>query len=1342
MLKVAGTFLRAETDRTIAPEAGLLMRALRDFNLPKIVGDDLIVFMGLIKDLFAKVFDLMPKKRDYDFEELVKEVALEPVTTRFPPSLQKVDYFIQNVVDLQDLLSLRHCVFVIGTSGNNKSTTWQILSKVWTKGGVMGKTIWKDINPKSITPNELYGYINIATREWKDGLLSTTMRDFANAADSNPKWIILDGDLDANWIENMNSVMDDNRLLTLASNERIRMLQNMKMIFEIRDLLFASPATVTRAGVLFISEDNQWKNYVQSWIDAWVAGLPVAVKKDARAQMKQTAEELFDKYCPPVLLELTLYYKHVIGNILDFGMIQCITNFLQGLWVVDNIGTKDASMLEIYFVFAAVWGFGSAFSITSGTDYRKKFSQYWKDTYKTIKFPHRGEVYDVFVDKAKKDFASWSEVVPELEFDSTTSKMSLITVPTMETVAIAYWLDNLLPNKHGAMLVGAAGCGKTALINGKLRTLPEEYASSTININYYTNSNMFQKVLEAPLEKKAGKNFGPPGNKKLIYFVDDLNMAALDPYNTASNISLMRQHMGYMHIYDLGKLTEKVLLNTQYITAMNPTAGSFIVNPRLQRLFTTFAIGFPSLEALNTIYSTFLLGHLSKFPEEVQEVGKRLVQAALQLHKRVAATFRKTASNFHYEFNVRHVAGVFQGMLMGQPAVFTEPLKVAQLWLHESERTYGDRLVSVSDLKKYKELANEQAKKFFKEFTPPQLFPEPLIFCHFAQGIGDKIYDRIANFPDLSALLNGALDEYNETNAAMNLVLFEDAMRHVCRISRIIESSGGHALMVGVGGMGKQSLARLATFVNGFSAFQVVITARYGVNDLKADLQIMYRKSGLKGDGISFIFTDMQIADERFLVYMNDLLSSGNIPGLFPVEDMDDIINAVRPIVKRSGIPDTRDNCWDAFINAVRDNLHVILCFSPIGDPIKVRTRRFPALVNCVVIDWFQPWPEEALTSVSKRFLGDVDLGEDEAKENIMNFMPYSFLKVNAVSLDYEAQDRRFNYTTPKSFLEMIALYKSMLAQRRAVMEAQIKKLSDGVIKLESTAASVSVLQEEVMAKSVEVEAKKAECDAMVPKLEEEKGKAGEEAAKANVIASAATIKETEVLEMKAGIEVKLAAAEPALVAAAAALEGLTVKDLGELKSLKKPPAGVDDVTGAAICLLQTKDMPFKKVDTSWKAAQAMMSPPPKFLETMLGFKQRIDDGLVPKSNFANIQDLLKLEHFDVEIQRKKSNAAAGLTDFIININVYNDINENVEPMRLQAEQATTELEQASASSRTHPRPQHPTSRPSPLTPHPARRYPHPHLTRATLTLTSSRQSPPRMPHYQPRRRRRRPWPS
>lgn len=90
-----------------------------------------------------------------------------------------------------------------------------------------------------------------------------------------------------------------------------------------------------------------------SWIEAWLEQQPVAVKPDVRKLWKAKAEELFEKYCGAVLLELTLNFKHVVP-LLDFGLIQAITNFLQGLWVVDNIGTKDAEALEIYFVFACV----------------------------------------------------------------------------------------------------------------------------------------------------------------------------------------------------------------------------------------------------------------------------------------------------------------------------------------------------------------------------------------------------------------------------------------------------------------------------------------------------------------------------------------------------------------------------------------------------------------------------------------------------------------------------------------------------------------------------------------------------------------------------------------------------------------------------------------------------------------------------------------------------------------------------------------------------------------------------------------------------------------------------
>jgi dynein heavy chain len=114
------------------------------------------------------------------------------------------------------------------------------------------------------------------------------MRSLGQIPDTNAKWIVLDGDLDANWIESMNSVMDDNKILTLASNERIPLKSHMRLIFEIRDLRFATPATVSRAGILFISDTAgyQWKSYVKSWLAAQAYD----------AERKKELQGYFDQY--------------------------------------------------------------------------------------------------------------------------------------------------------------------------------------------------------------------------------------------------------------------------------------------------------------------------------------------------------------------------------------------------------------------------------------------------------------------------------------------------------------------------------------------------------------------------------------------------------------------------------------------------------------------------------------------------------------------------------------------------------------------------------------------------------------------------------------------------------------------------------------------------------------------------------------------------------------------------------------------------------------------------------------------------------------------------------------
>jgi dynein heavy chain len=428
------------------------------------------------------------------------------------------------------------------------------------------------------------------------------------------------------------------------------------------------------------------------------------------------------------------------------------------------------------------------------------------------------------------------------------------------------------------------------------------------------------------------------------------------------------------------------------------------------------------------------------------------------------------------------LTNIFQGLLVARPDAIKEPDMLIKLWLHESERVYGDRLVNIEDLNKYRVLAADITKKSFGKFNLTKYFnmptPEPLIFAYFVGGLDDKLYDQFPNIDALAQRLRDALREYNELNATMDLVLFDDAMKHVCKISRIISCSSGHALLVGVGGSGKQSLSKLASSICQFRTTSIMISSTYGLNELKMDLQAMYNRAGVKDEGLMFLFNEGQITNERFLVSLNDLLSSGEISDLFTDEDLEGIVNNVRTAVKGEGIVDNKDNCWKFYLDRVRKNLHMSLCFSPVGDAFRNRARKFPALINCTVIDWFHPWPEEALLSVANKFLDDVEMPSDEVRKAIEQFMPFSFKCVNQQSQLVFDQERRFVYTTPKSFLELIKLFKGMLSKKKEALLNAKDKYEMGVIKLNDTSAMVAELEASLKISSVEVEKIKKMADA------------------------------------------------------------------------------------------------------------------------------------------------------------------------------------------------------------------------------------------------------------------------
>jgi dynein heavy chain len=129
----------------------------------------------------------------------------------------------------------------------------------------------------------------------------------------------------------------------------------------------------------------------------------------------------------------------------------------------------------------------------------------------------------------------------------------------------------------------------------------------------------------------------------------------------------------------------------------------------------------------------------------------------------------------------------------------------------------------------------------------------------------DRPYVDVTDFPNVKPIFEEILGLYNKENKHMNLVFFEDALEHLTRIHRILRLAQGNALLVGVGGSGKQSLSRLAAFTSGCGVFEITLTRGYDDQAFREDLKQLYLRIGVRNEQVMFLFTDTHVADEGFL---------------------------------------------------------------------------------------------------------------------------------------------------------------------------------------------------------------------------------------------------------------------------------------------------------------------------------------------------------------------------------------------------------------------------------------------------------------------------------------------
>jgi dynein heavy chain, axonemal len=734
-----------------------------------------------------------------------------------------------------------------------------------------------------------------------------------------------------------------------------------------------------------------------------------------------------------------------------------------------------------------------------------------------------------------------------------------------------------------------------------------------LNFSARTGANQTQDLIDSKLEKRRKGVFGPPVGKKYIIFVDDLNMPMLDICGAQPPIELLRQWMDCGGWYDrknVGKFME--IVDIGFVCAMGPPGGGRNpVTHRFVRHFNLLSFVEMEDESLERIFSTILGSFLQKFPPEIATKTDSIVRASVHIYNTIRAELLPTPAKSHYTFNLRDLSKVTQGVLAADVKTVNIETDIVRLWVHECLRVFQDRLIDSTDKNWFSDLIKNTMLETLQLSWQEVISTEPILYGDYmVPGADPKIYTEIKDMRRLVKVTEEYLDDYNSTTTSpMRLVMFLDAIEHVSRICRIIRTPQGHALLLGVGGSGRQSLSRLATFMEEYELFQIEISKNYGQTEWKDDLKKVLFWAGLDAKPTVFLFCDTQIFNEACLEDINNILNGGDVPNIYTNEEMDRIMNGMRPLAIDLGIVPNRENLFGIYISRVRANLHLIICMSPIGDAFRNRLRMFPSLVNCCTIDWFSTWPEEALRSVAANSVADVsDLGSEQVIDGIVSLCVNMHESVRSACVQFKNELNRNNYVTPKSYLELLGLYKKLLDKKRNELLASRKRTATGLEKLLNATKEVEILQEELEAMQPMLLQTSQETEYAMKKIAVDKVKAEEMKEIVQKEEASASKKADETKAIAEDAKRDLDEALPALDAAVESLNSLSKNDIIEVRSMQRPPEGVKLVI-EAICIMKgikpkkiDGDKPGKKVDDYWEPGRALLADPQKFLDSLMNF--------------------------------------------------------------------------------------------------------------------------------------------
>ncbi|KAJ3088912.1 Cytoplasmic dynein 2 heavy chain 1 [Quaeritorhiza haematococci] len=1226
-LWLAGQLLQEEKKRgpvSQQREYAIAVKALRVNTLSKLTFTDSERFNALIKDIFPNV---PHEEISYDqLAEAVKATYAEMNLLYIPSQAEKIFQFYE-------ACRQRMGVVIVGPSGSGKTTLWKILKSAWQKCGQSLKRY--TMNPKAIDRTKLLGQMDIDTREWFDGILTYASRQAVKEPLNVRTWIICDGDVDPEWVESLNSVLDDNRLLTMPNGERIQFGANVNFIFETHNLKYASPATVSRMGMIHLSDETlDAPSLVKGWLSRQAEGV--------RQKISGWIQDYFFKGI-----------EWIVQNgeqIVDVSRVGLVLNGLSHL--------KDCDS-RVSFIYGLIRGMGANLGLSHRVTFAQELFKWANE-----RPPDPKKIIDFWVDKGGR-LQQYQIGVPS-NLDA--SKMlDLDGLPVIETVDVRRTVDIILPwlsNGQSFLLVGPEGAGKNMILRhcfSQVRSL----AVATINCSAQTRSSHILQRLEQAcmaVSTNTGRVLRPKETEKLVLYLKDINLPKPDKYETVELVQLLQQLLTYRGYYD-ANLEWVSVDNVQIVASMNPsnTVGRHELSTRFSSILRQCYISYPDREQLQSVYRILaepIIGHCLAqhptwaLPKNVQKLANTMVNIYDQ-------TFQKFTLDMqpHYLFTPRDLSRWIIGLARYQYQT-NEAGELLDTLVYEALRLFQDRLVGTDARQKFHTIITNTLRADWNH----QLSPNGFVYSSVVSSSstpGSLRARILAKTPidQYKEKINAVLHVFERDIKELNLILFPESLDHLARVERVLCQPGASMLLAGRPGVGRSSAVEIISHMLGLKVYSLRVGRNYNIKSFSVDLKQVLQFVGIHNEEVVLLIEDYQLVDPALVEYVNSLLSGGEIPGLYSHEELDTILNSIKSGHSEDGF---RGTLFEYFVSRIKRNLHVVLILDCDSPSFVARCQSNPAFVTRCHFEWTDSWSRESMAQLAYATLGkNQQIGKQIS--NIQQIIQQLLGIHNASVASRQA--------TPRGLNEFVATYARVFCSKLAAIQSKQKYLQSGLSKLIDAAKYVDTLSAEARKQGAELAEKQKQADQALKQITDSMMKASDQKKEMETLSVQLREEEEKMTARKAAIEKELADVEPIVRQAKAAVGEIKPESLSEVRSLRAPPAAIRDVLEGVLRLMGTLDM-------SWNSMKGFLGKR-TVKEEIMNFDARN----ISKQVRDSVQELInqKRDSFDHATIKRVSVAAAPLAMWVKANLQYSTVLEKIGPLEADLARLTKSLEASKA---------------------------------------------------------------